>query len=190
MAKPRKKVSKNPAAAAIILNVTERKQRFFRRQSALVQRYYRNQARKELKRKVNKKKFSKETKQILKYVKANKAAVAKKYNSDLVRIMKKKGYFPDEIAAAKHYSLVGKNVHNAIDKLPLMIPNKSLTRFKYRGKWITPKQKNSIIKGVVKRARIKSYMDILGVTKKQAQKILVLMGKDTKLANDLKTLIY
>jgi hypothetical protein len=161
-----------------------------KRQSPLVQRYYRRQYITGIKYKVKKSPLSKKNKQLLSYVKKHKAAVAKRYNSDLVNVMKFRGYFPPEIRAAQEYSLVGKNVHTALDRLPLFIPNSNVSKYKYKGKWVSLKKKKAIIARAVKAARIQSYMDILGVTKAKAKEILNVIEKDTKQANLLKSLIY
>ena len=128
---------------------------------------------------VTKGKLSKENKKLLSYVKKYKAGVAKKYNKELVVAMKKRGYFKPEIKWAKRYSLVGKNVQRAIADAE-----------EYTGKRISKKKQNQIIKRAVKKARLKSYQDILGVTKEKAKKILSIIDKKLPGVNELKALIY
>jgi len=64
-----------------------------RRLSPLAQRFYKNRERAENKRKLDRKHLSKENKKLLTHVKRYKAAVAAKYNKDLDKIMRDKGYF-------------------------------------------------------------------------------------------------
>jgi len=128
---------------------------------------------------ITKGKLSKENKKLLSYVKKYKAVVAKKYNKQLVVAMKKRGYFKPEIKWAKRYSLVGKNVQRAIADAE-----------EYTGKRISKKKQQQIIKRAVKKARLKSYQDILGVTKDKAKKILAIIDKSLPGVNELKALIY
>jgi len=154
--------------------------KYVKRAGVKTQEYYRRHGRIANKRKyVTKGKLSKENKKLLSYVKKYKAVVAKKYNKDLVIAMKKRGYFRPEIKWAKRYSLVGKNVQRAIADAE-----------EYTGKRISKKKQNQIIKRAVKKARLKSYQDILGVTKEKAKKILAIIDKKLPGVNELKALIY
>ena len=124
-------------------------------------------------------KLSKENKKLLSYVKKYKSVVTKKYTKEMVVAMKKRGYFRPEIKWAKRYSIVGKNVQRAIADAE-----------EYTGKRISKKKQNQIIKRAVKKARLKSYQDILGVTKEKAKKILAIIDKSLPGVNQLKALIY
>lgn len=144
-------------------------------------------------RKWNKEKYlpklHKKNKRLYNHVRRYKAAVAKRYNDDLEIEMRKRGYFASQIRHAKNYSLVGKNVKVTVDKVVSRY-NKGNTRALVKGKWVTIKHAKSLQKRAIKRARIKSYMDILGVSKKKALEILKVIEKDTPAANELKALIY
>ena len=166
----------------------------FKKVSFIAQEFYRRRDRERNKYKyltsVKKKKLSKENKKLFSYVKKYKAAVAKKYNAALVKSMKKKGYFKMEIKFAKKYSLVGKNVLTAVDKIAIEKYNKNNTKVLVKGKWIGLKKLAAMKRRVVKAARLKSYQDILGVTKEKAKKILAIIDKSLPGANELKALIY
>jgi hypothetical protein len=166
----------------------------FKKESFVVQEFHRRRDREHNKYKyltsVKKKKLSKENKKLFSYVKKYKSRVAKKYNADLVKSMKKKGYFKMEINFAKKYSLVGKNVLVAVDKIVIERYNKNNTKVLVKGKWIGLKKLAAMKRRVVKATRIKSYQDILGVTKEKAKKILNIIDKKLPGVNELKALIY
>jgi hypothetical protein len=128
---------------------------------------------------LRKEKLSKENKKLLSYVKKYKSGVAKKYTREMVIAMKKRGYFAPEINWAKRYSVVGQNVQRSIANAE-----------KYLGKRISKKKQAAKIKRAVRTARIKSYQDILGVTKEKAKKILNIIDKKLPGVNELKALIY
>lgn len=128
-------------------------------------------------------------KKLLKYVKRYKAQVAKRYNAELETEMESRGYFAPQIRHAKNYSLVGKNVKlkviNVIDRY-----SKDRRKALVHGKWIGKNKANALVKRAVKRARIESYMDILGIDREMAKGVLELIEKKTALSYELKALIY
>jgi hypothetical protein len=155
------------------------------------QELHRRREREKLKRDyITKGKLSKENRKLLSYVKKYKAGVAKKYNRELVKVLKEKGWFKQEINWAKKYSLVGKNVEIARANINVEKYNKANTKGKINGKWYTKKQISAKYKRAVKKARLGSYMDILGVTKEKAKKILNIIDKKLPGVNELKALIY
>lgn len=144
-------------------------------------------------RKYNKQKYlpklHKKNKSLYTYVRKYKSAVARKYNKELVVEMKKRGYFKQQIKHAKNYSIVGKNVRLEVDNVVTRY-NKSNTRALARGKWVTIEKARSLQKRAVRKARVESYMEILGVSKKKAWEILKEIDKNTPAAYELKALIY
>jgi len=177
----RKKVS------LVLLQPVKWKRRvpFFRVQQRIIDK--REAARKRL---LRGKKLTKEQQKLFSYVKKYKSQVAKKYNAEFLKVLKKQGYSKSEIKYAKTYSLVGKNVQISLSKIAPTTYNKSNTKGKIKGKWYTIKQIKAKQKRAVKAARLKSYMQILGVSKKKAQQIFNIMAKDKIGANQLKAIIY
>jgi hypothetical protein len=154
--------------------------KYFKKVGVKTQEYNRRRERANNKYKyITKGKLSKKNKKLLSYVKKYKSAVNKQYTKDMVIAMKKRAYFWFEIKWAKKYSIVGKNVMKAVADSE-----------KYTGKRIGKKKQNQIIKRVVKKARLKSYQDILGVTKEKAKEILRIIDKQLPGVNELKALIY
>lgn len=163
-----------------------------RKRSAYGQLIVNNDLRKSIKRSVlsNKSKLTKHQKKLLQHIKKYKSGVVRKYNKALVSSMKKKGYFKFQIKHAKEYSYVGKKVRIELDKIVLTKWNYNVTKGYVNGKWRTAKQIDSLIKRRVKAARIKSYQEILGVTKKEAKSILGLIEKKSPAALKYIALIY
>jgi len=179
----RKKSSKSK----VILDVKKP----FKKVGVRTQELHRRRSREKLKRDyIGKRKLSKENKKLLSYVKKYKSAVAKKYNIELAKAMKSRAYFSWEIKWAKKFSLVGKNVQVAWDKVPIEKYSADGKRGKVKGKWLSKKKINNMYKRVIKAARIKSYQDILGVSKEKAKGILKIIDKNLPGVNELKALIY
>jgi hypothetical protein len=128
---------------------------------------------------LRKEKLSKENRKLLSYVKKYKSGIAKKYTREMVVAMRKRGYFKPEISWAKRYSIVGRNVQRSIANAE-----------KYLGKRISKKKQAAKIKLAVRNARLKSYQDILGITKEKAKEILNIIDKKLPGVNELKALIY
>ena len=141
----------------------------------------------------NKKKYlpklHKKNKSLYTYVRKYKSAVARKYNKELVIELTKRGYFKQQIKHAKKYSIVGKNVRIEVDKV-ITRYNKSNTKAFAKGKWMTIDKARSLQRRSVRKARVESYMEILGVSKKKAWEILKEIDKNTPAAYELKALIY
>jgi len=133
--------------------------------------------------------LSKKTKKLYTYVKKQKSAVAKKYNADLEKMMKKAGYTGSQRVQARRYSLVGKNVRTKLQPLVKRY-NRNNTKGLVNGKWIGIKKVRSLEKRRIKAARISSYMDILGITKEKAKEVYKEIVKETKLSFEFKALIY
>jgi hypothetical protein len=162
-----------------------------KRYGVKTQELHRRRSREKLKRDyITKGKLSKENRKLLSYVKKYKAGVAKKYNRELEKVLKSKKWFREEIKWAKKYSLVGKNVQIARSNINVEKYNKNNTKGKVNGKWYSKKKIADMYKRAVKKARIGSYMDILGVTKAKAKKILNIIDKKLPGVNELKALIY
>lgn len=144
------------------------------------QLYNRTQERRRNREKYSKKiKTSKKYKKLYAYVKKYKAVVRKKYIREMVAEMRKSGrYFPQEIYFAQYYSIVGMQVQFEIAKL------KSFKKFRSK------KLEQRSIKRAVKKARIQSYMDILGITKKKAMEVYQIITKHLPGEFELKALIY
>lgn len=138
-----------------------------------------------LSRKANKAKYRKQLasdrkyKRLHDYIKQYKAATAKQATKRMVAAMKKRGYFWFEIEWAKKYSIPGKYVQTAIAKVE-----------KYIGKKVNKKKQNQMYKRAIKAARIKSYMDILGIGIKKAREIYKIFEDHLPGEFELKALIY
>jgi hypothetical protein len=133
--------------------------------------------------------LSKETKKLYTYVKKHKSVVARKYNTDLEKMMKDKGYFYSQIVQARRYSLVGKKVRTKVAVIVKRY-NKNNTKGLVKGKWIGIKKVRSLEKRTIKAARIRSYMDILGISKEKAKEVYKEIEKKTQLSFEFKALIY
>lgn len=139
---------------------------------------------------ITKGKLSKKNKALYTKIKSRKSAVAKKYNSELIKTMTEHGYFKMQINHAKKYSLVGKNVLLGKINVGVERYNKNGTKALVKGKWISKKTLNTKIKRAVTERRLKSYMDLFDISKSEAREILKAISKKDKSANELKALIY
>jgi hypothetical protein len=110
-----------------------------------------------------------------KLLKAKKGAYARKYNSELTKVMKKKGYFPEDIARAKKYTLTGKAVKAAIVKIPLKnirFGKGKKVKFLVEGKgWISKKSFNRLVGTTKYWAIIKHYRELFNLTLKEAREL-------------------
>lgn len=134
-----------------------------------------------LKRELHKKKLSKEQSKAYSYAKKYKSQAAKKYNQQLSKTLKKRGYFKSEIDHAKNYSTIGKIVEQQKLKDVVVTKwSKDLKRAKVNGKWLSEKKLNAKTARAIKKGRIKGYMEVCGLTKKQAEKVYQLLNKKGK----------
>ena len=155
-----------------------------------MQELHRRRDREKLKREFKKGKISKENRKLLSYIKKYKSAAAKKATAEMVAAMQGKYSFREIKWAKKTFSIVGKNVQTAWDGVPIEKYSADGKRGKVNGKWISKKKINAMYKRATKKARINSYMDILGITKEKAKKILNIIDKKLPGVNELKALIY
>lgn len=184
----KKKRSKRLSPKDIILQAIPPPKKVHRRLTPYQQYLKREVVRKEIKYKYTAS-AKKHHKKLYAYAKSHKAAVARRYNKDLDVLLDQRGYFKPQIKAAKRNTLVGKNVK--LKLIPIVDRyNKNHSKAYVKGKWISIKKARSLQKRAVKRARIESYMDILGVTKEKAKEILKEIEKETTLSFELKALIY
>lgn len=152
-----------------------------------------NERRAAAKRNLKNVKLSAEQKKALAYAKKYKSAVAKRYSSKLTRTLKQRGYFPIEIAHAKNYSTIGKIVEQQkLDNVQVTRWSKDLRKAKVNGKWISQKALDRKIVAAIKKGRIKGYMEVCGLTKKQAEKVYKILNKKGKnpLADKWRALLY
>lgn len=152
-----------------------------------------NERRAEAKRNLKNVKLSQEQKKALAHAKRYKAAVAKRYSSQLTRTLKKRGYFKAEIDHAKNYSTIGKIVEQQkLNDIVVTRWSKDLRKAKVNGKWISQKSLDRKIVAAIKKGRIKGYMEVCGLTKKQAEKVFKILNKKGKnpLADKWRALLY
>jgi hypothetical protein len=125
-------------------------------------------------KKVLTKKAKRQIAEIRKYrklVKGKKAAFTRKYNRELVKVMKQKGYFPEDIERAKKYTLTGKAIKAAIVKLPVTRISVQKNKYFVGGKWISKKSMQTQIRNAKYWASVHLYMDLYGITLKEAKSL-------------------
>lgn len=138
-------------------------------------------------------KLTKRQKEVLAYAKKYKSAVAKKYSQKLAAELKKKGYFKSEIKHALKYTAVGKFVeYEKQSKIYVEKWSKDLKRAKVNGKWLTEKQLNRKMAKVIKEGRIKGYMAVCGLKRKEAEEVFAWLQAERRdaIAERWRALIY
>jgi len=171
----------------ILAPVKEKTRRHNIAQQAINRKYDRQAAKAKYVPKIRNKK---EYKELYKHVRKYKSALSKQYRIEVKEQMKNKGYFPEHIKRAEKYSLVGMNVKLAVIKTDAIRWRRNNREAFVNGKWISAVKQVDRMKRAVKKARINSYQDILGIDKNKAKKIYDIITKDKIGSNEIKALIY
>ena len=108
-----------------------------------------------------------------KILKVKKASYSRKYNRELSKVMKEKGYFPEAIERAKKYTLTGKAVKVAIAKIPLInirMGKGKKVSFLVKGKgWMVKKRFKALVGATKYQAIIKHYRELFNLSLKEAR---------------------
>jgi len=103
---------------------------------------------------------------------AKKGSYTAKYNRELEKVMREKGYFQEGIDRAKKYSLTGKAVKIAIAKIPLSNINMEKMEFFVEGKgWMKEKAYQSMVRSIVYWAKVKHYQALFNISLLEAQEL-------------------
>lgn len=159
----------------------KRRKKFFSAQYQLLQTHKKLRLSKDKYTRPGKvKALSKEQRKALTIARSRKTAKVKEYNSQLKKALKGR-YQKHEIKHALKYTPIGKKV--AIEKAKVYVQDirkaktKDKNKYKVDGKWISHKQLNLRMKAAIRRGRIKGYMEVAGLTKAQAKRVLAIFEK-------------
>jgi hypothetical protein len=114
-----------------------------------------------------------------------------KYTRELVKVLKRQGYTKKQIERAKEYSYVGKRIMIAKESVVITKYSKDRKKAYVRKKgWVKVSQLNRVLGAVKRWERVRAYKDLLGISIKEAARLLKRAKTDPKLEWELKKIGY